>query len=243
MVGERVRADLTGLFTTSISSHFHGASRYCGTWRKRSDAQGATFMASNGCNLVSYPAQAASGDHSITIASTTSHMATQASRVVYPSYELAGAMPGVLVCNLTFGLAMLLGIFAGVVQGIREAYVRHKRRYPPTLVAIFSLRRKGGFSWLQLICCRLDLLRKSHTEERTRGSLRRAFQASTHAGASSFRIRSSETHGKGCSKTADAHHRDGTSVSSAFFTHPQHTWPAGVYLEAHHGEVRRSKLR
>ena len=166
------------------------------------------------------------------IASTTSHMATQASRVVYPSYELAGAMPGVLVCNLTFGLAMLLGIFAGVVQGIEERRLRKAQpeRYPPTLVDHFlTLRRKGGFSWLQLICCRLDLLRKSHTEERTRWFIEKELSKLPHMfGASSFRIRSSETHGKGCSKTADAHHRDGTSVSSVLSSRIRNT----------HGQLR-----
>jgi hypothetical protein len=105
------------------------------------------------------------------IASTLAHAATQTSRVIYPTYELSGTMPGVLICNGTFVLAMLLGIFAGIVQGMEEKRLRKAQpeRYPPNLVDhILALRKKGDFSWWQLVCCRFDKLRKSHSEEQTR---------------------------------------------------------------------------
>lgn len=105
------------------------------------------------------------------ITSTISHFSTQTSRVVYHSYYLAATMPGATVCNVTFGCAVLFGIFAGVVQGLEEKKLRrqHPERYPPTLADhIQVLRKKGDFSWWQLMCCRFSKLRKSHKEDQGR---------------------------------------------------------------------------
>lgn len=60
--------------------------------------------------------------------------ATQAARVLWPSYADSQTMPGVLWINLTFVLSILCGISSGILQGCCEGGVRnaHPGRFPPT---------------------------------------------------------------------------------------------------------------
>ena len=110
------------------------------------------------------------------LASTACHFANQISRFVYQTYELSDTFPGVLVCNATFGGAVLFGLMAGVVQLAQEKTLRrqHPERYPPGVVAhVLDLKRRGELSIIQLLCCRLNALSKSHEDERQKWHVER----------------------------------------------------------------------
>ena len=98
------------------------------------------------------------------LSSTTSHFATQSSRFVYPSFKESNDFPGSLICNVTFGLAVLFGMIAGCVQDRAERQIvkANPGRYPPSIIAhIQDLRKRGEFSWIALLCCKLG---SSHEE-------------------------------------------------------------------------------
>ena len=60
--------------------------------------------------------------------------ATQAARIIWPSYNDSQAMPGILWINLTFLLSLVPGITSGMAQGCAEGAVRkaNPNRFPPT---------------------------------------------------------------------------------------------------------------
>ena len=92
------------------------------------------------------------------ITSTAFHVAAQAARFVYPSFEDSNDMPGALVCNLTIVMSIVFGIAAGVIQGTQESALTKQNpdRYPPSLIKhIMDLRKRGEFSCWALLCCKI----------------------------------------------------------------------------------------
>lgn len=59
---------------------------------------------------------------------------TQACRVVWPSYDESQTVAGAVCINVTFGLAIMLGVTSGIMQGIAEGRLRKQRPdvFPPT---------------------------------------------------------------------------------------------------------------
>jgi len=63
------------------------------------------------------------------------HFATQATRLVWTSYEASNTMPGTAPVNITFGLSIIFAIAAGITQGGQEKKLQamDPERYPPGL--------------------------------------------------------------------------------------------------------------
>ena len=126
---------------------------------RRSDAPGRDFYGRpTEAIWFSIPRRDRAAITYLLLASTVSHIATQASRFAYPSFAASNELPGVIVCNVTFAGAVVCGAIAGILQGIQEgALVKsNPDRYPPSLLThIHQLRKRGEFSCLALLCCKL----------------------------------------------------------------------------------------
>ena len=180
---------LTGLFSYfntltlpwRLSILYHLCSR-------RSDAPGRDFYGrSTEAIWFQIPRRARAYITFFLLASTVSHFATQTSRFVYPSFESSNAWPGVIICNVTFGGAIVFGVIAGIKQSIEERKLvkKHPDRYPPTIWShIHELRKRGEFSCLALLCCRLG---SSHEEARERWFLEKEIQKLSKKGTPATR--------------------------------------------------------
>lgn len=61
------------------------------------------------------------------------HFATQGARLGWSSFQASNEMPGTLVINLTFGVSIISGISAGIIQGRAQARLQEAdpARFPP----------------------------------------------------------------------------------------------------------------
>ena len=183
------------------------------------------------------------------LASEAMHFTTQTARFFYPSYEASNAMPGVLVCNVPFGLAVLLGMIGGIIQGQQEKKLTKANpdHYPPSLLGhIFELRRRGEISCCallcSLLCCRLA---KSHDEVRTRWHAQKELAKIALAKAKQravSRTSAASAASAGAAGAADAEKGEGSLRSGSVFAAARHRSGNNKSQRYSHNQRRRTGL-